>query len=581
MSGERDFDTIVVGSGFGGSVSAFRLADGGQSVCLLERGRAYPPGSFARSPYETRRAFWDPTKGLYGLFDFWSFKGIDALVSSGLGGGSLIYANVLLRKDERWFVRDDADMDDHGQVEFWPVTREQLDPHYDRVEAMLRPQTYPVAHEPYSQTPKTRAFAEAAKANGLHAFQPPLAVTFANDGDAPVTGEPIREPHANLHGRTRYTCRLCGECDVGCNFGSKNTLDYNYLTEAQRAGAELRTRADVRSLDPLPGGGWAVHYADYSSRGDGEATDLFDPALELQTVTADRVVLAAGTLGTVRLLLRNRAAVPGISRRLGSRFCGNGDLLTFALKCSETSGVERVPRVVDPSRGPVITSAVRVPDALDGGQGRGFYLEDAGFPAFATWMLQMFEMPGDLWRDRRDLIRLAREHFRRDNYRHTGRSAFLAGLFGEAQLSAGLLPMLGMGRDVPDGQMYLRHNHLRVDWAKGKSAADVGPQARSAPYFARVRELSRRFADVLGADFRDNPMWFLSRVITVHPLGGCPMGRHEGEGVVDANGEVFGCPGLYVADGSVMPGPVGPNPSLTIAALADRFSDGILGKVAA
>jgi cholesterol oxidase len=301
----------------------------------------------------------------------------------------------------------------------------------------------------------------------------------------------------------------------------------------------------------------------------------------MRTVTADRVVLAAGTLGTVRLLLRNRAAVPGISRRLGSRFCGNGDLLTFALKCSQTSGVERVPRVVDPSRGPVITSAVRVPDALDGGQGRGFYLEDAGFPAFATWMLQMFEMPGDLWRDRRDLVRLAREHFRRDNYRHTGRSAFLAGLFGEAQLSAGLLPMLGMGRDVPDGQMYLRHNHLRVDWAKGKSAADVGPQARSAPYFARVRELSRRFADALGADFRDNPMWFLSRVITVHPLGGCPMGRHEGEGVVDANGEVFGCPGLYVADGSVMPGPVGPNPSLTIAALADRFSDGILAKVAA
>ena len=228
----------------------------------------------------------------------------------------------------------------------------------------------------------------------------------------------------------------------------------------------------------------------------------------------------------------------------------------------------------------MITSAVRVPDALDGGEGRGFYLQDAGFPAFATWLLQMFEMPGDLWRDRRDLVRLVREHFRRDNYRQTGRSALLAGLFGEAQLSAGLLPMLGMGRDVPDGRMFLRHNHLRVDWQKGKSAMDFGPEARSGPYFDRVRDLSRKFADALGADFRDNPMWFLSRVITVHPLGGCPMGRHAGEGVVDPNGEVFGCPGLYVADGSVMPGPVGANPSLTIAAVADRFADGILAKVA-
>jgi cholesterol oxidase len=123
-----------------------------------------------------------------------------------------------------------------------------------------------------------------------------------------------------------------------------------------------------------------------------------------------------------------------------------------------------------------------------------------------------------------------------------------------------------MGRDIPDGTMRLQQGRLAVDWRKRGSDA----------YFARVRETSRRIAEELGARFVDNPLWHLGRTITVHSLGGCPMGRDEREGVVDPSGEVFGYPGLYVADGSVMPGPVGANPSLTIAALADRFADRLL-----
>src|SRR5919112_5835094 len=133
-------------------------------------------------------------------------------------------------------------------------------------------------------------------------------------------------------------------------------------------------------------------------------------------------------------------------------------------------------------------------------------------------------------------------------------------------LSAGVLPLLAMGRDVPDGRMRLYRGRLHVDWTK----------RRSGPYFDRVREMSRRVAHELGARFVDDPIKYIGRLITVHPLGGCPMGRHEKEGVVDPYGEVFGYPGLYVADGSVMPGPVGANPSLTIAALADRFADAML-----
>src|SRR5215207_3130775 len=223
---ETHFDAVIVGSGFGGAVMAYRLAEAGLRVCVLERGQAYPPNSFPRSPYRMQRNFWDPSAGLYGMFNLWSFQGIDALVSSGLGGGSLIYANVLIRKDERWFVTEDLQS---GGYEYWPITREELDPHYERAEKMLDAQTYPLAHEPYAGTSKTRAFRDAAQKLGLDWYLPNLAVTFANPGEAPVPGEPIKEAHPNLHGRTRSTCRLCGECDIGCNYGSKNTLDYNYL----------------------------------------------------------------------------------------------------------------------------------------------------------------------------------------------------------------------------------------------------------------------------------------------------------------------------------------------------------------
>lgn len=553
------FDAIVVGSGFGGSVMAYRLAEAGRSVCVLERGRAYPPGSFTRSPYRARESFWAPQHGLTGMYHYWSFKGIDALVSAGLGGGSLIYANVFLRKDEKWFVQEDVN---DGGWEYWPVTRADLDPHYDRVERMIGLQRYPFEHEPYSRTPKTNAFKYAAEAQGLEWFLPPLAVTFANEGEAPKPGQKIKEELRNLHDRDRVTCQLCGECDVGCNFGAKNTLDYNYLTHAKHHGATLRTLCDVRTIEPRPGGGYQVGYADLGAQ-DGPAAENGRPA-PLVTLTCDRLVLSAGTLGTTNLLLRNRSAFPRMSRKLGTRFCGNGDLLTLALNCAEEVDGRRVPRVVDPGYGPVITSTARVPDVLDGGVGRGFYLQDAGYPQHLAWILHVIAAPKTLWNWRSHGAYLVKNWLRGSP--DTDVTGHLADLLESAELSAGGLPLLGMGRDVPDGRMFLRKGRLDLDWKTEKSSA----------YFEHLRTTSRGVARALGGRYADNPIWFLRRVITVHPLGGAPMGRYPGEGVVDGYGSVFGYPGLYVADGSVMPGPVGPNPSFTIAALADRFADRIL-----
>lgn len=552
----QHFDAIVVGSGFGGSVMAYRLAEAGLSVCLLERGKPYPPGSFPRAPHAMQTNFWDPSDGLHGMFDLWSFKHLDSLVSSGLGGGSLIYANVLLRKDEKWFVREDRS---RGGYEYWPVERAELEPHYDRVERMMNAQRYPVDHEPYGSTAKTRAMQMAAGQLGLEWMLPPLAVTFANPGEAPVPGEPVREEHRNLHDRTRYTCRLCGECDVGCNYGSKNTLDYNYLSEARRLGAEIRTLCEVMYFEPRPGGGYQVRYRQHTL---GERTPKGAP---LTTLTADRLVIAAGTMGSTYLLMKNRGSFPGLSPALGSQFCGNGDLLTFAVRCHEIAEGERRPWVLDGTRGPVITSAIRVPDAADGGRGRGFYVEDAGYPAFAAWLVETSGLLGTLRRFRNVAWRriLAAVGIKRD----TNLSGELAYILGAAHLSSTSVPLLGMGRDVPDGRLKLEGELLDSDWNI----------RRSSDYFTRMRETMRAIADVWNADFRDNAIWHLNRrVITVHPLGGAPMGRSAAEGVVDAHGEVFGYPGLYVADGAIMPGPVGANPALTIAALADRSADALI-----
>jgi cholesterol oxidase len=175
------YSAVIVGSGFGGSVMAYRLAEADLKVCILERGKPYPPGSFPRSPNKMKGNFWDPSEGLYGLFDVWSFRGIGSVISSGLGGGSLIYANVLIRKDEKWFVKEDSNK---GGYEYWPVTRAELDPHYDRVESMLNAQKYPFDYSPYRETPKTNALKMAADQLKLDWYLPQgnrILSEFSND----------------------------------------------------------------------------------------------------------------------------------------------------------------------------------------------------------------------------------------------------------------------------------------------------------------------------------------------------------------------------------------------------------------
>ncbi|NCD19857.1 MAG: GMC family oxidoreductase [Actinobacteria bacterium] len=549
-------DVVVVGSGFGGSVAAYRLAEGGRSVVVLERGQPYPPGSFARTPYEMSRNFWEPKDGLYGLFDVRSFRKLEAIVSAGLGGGSLIYANVLLRKDERWFVHDEPLPG--GGYENWPIGREDLERHYDAVEAMLTPRP-----NPYPTIAKSVALRDAATAIGYEAFAPPLAISFGADPDGAASPKQVlpTPSYGNLHGVTRLSCRLCGECDIGCNEGSKNTMDHTYLSAAKHHGADIRTLAEVVGIRPRYGGGYEVDYRQWAS----EADDVGHRDHTLRTVHCDELVLAAGTFGTAALLLRNRVSLPALGPALGTRFSGNGDLLTFLMGAQVDTASGRS-RLIDGSYGPVITSAIRVPDAHDGNghRGRGFYIQEAGFPEFTNWLIETSMLHRSVRRGASAALDLARYRLTRRN--ESTISAEVAKLVGQGRIGSSSLPLLGMGRDVPDGVLSLRDGELDVDWRT----------ATSMEYFSAMRETMRRLSDALNATYRDNPLWWTKRVVTVHPLGGAPMGRHSTEGVVDAWGEAFGHPGLYVLDGAAMPGPVGPNPALTIAALADRAAERIL-----
>jgi cholesterol oxidase len=566
MAAAEHFDAVIIGSGFGGSVMAYRLGEAGRRVCLLERGRRYPPGSFARSPREMRNNFWDPSEGQYGLFQVWRFAGIDGVVSSGLGGGSLIYANVFIRKDGNWFYRREPD----GSKTPWPLGRADLDPHYDAVEKVIGLQKFPIQVEPYAQTPKTRAFRESAEAAGLDWFTPELAVTFGTPGTVPVPGEPIVDAIGsttdNLHGRTRYTCRLCGECDVGCNYGSKNTLDYTYLTLANRMDdVQLRDLCEVREFAPRDSGGYEVRYVHHDLDLEGTPSDTSH--LPLLDVTCDHLVLSAGTFGSAFLMLKNRANFPGLCSQLGRHFSGNGDFLGLFLDAKRSQGGKEVPRILAPSTGSVITSAVRVPDTADGGSGPGYYIQDGGYPGFVDWLVEESNIEGLLNRTLRFIVRDIVGRLTHNNVTDIDRQ--LEQLVGDARSSSGLLPMLGMGLDTPGGKFSLDDKQsLELSWRSSDSME----------YFGRVKETMWTLADRLNARFEEDPLGHLhNKVITVHPVGGCSMGRSIDEGVINSFGEVFGYKGFVIADGSVMPGPVGPNPSFTIAALSNRFADRILG----
>lgn len=552
MAESERYDVLVVGSGFGGSVAAhtlvstFRESGENRRICLLERGRAYRPGDFPRTPARFARNFWQPKDGDLGLFDIWSFRGCEAVVSAGLGGGSLLYSNATVAPPAEWLQR-------------WPIPFHEIAEHFEPIRQMLGAATFP-EEDPFGSVPKARALREAAAVfGGQEAYERvPLAVSFGNRAGIGV-GLPLDRPdYGSLHegGRPRTSCTLCGQCNIGCNQGAKNSLDHTFLSQAKKFGLEIRTEAEVKTITPLTGGGYEIEYADHTTPAGPNG-----PAPNRIRLRCRVLILSAGTFGTTYLLLKNRdRALTDLSVSLGTRFSTNGDLLTWlsgARQRDDTGEPTDRPYDLDPTNGVPVTGALR---------GGDFYLEDAGYPLLLEWIIAA--RSGIL---RRVVVFLLKYLWARLTRNAAGRiSGQLAVVLGAGTVQGDAMPLGAMGLDRPDGTMELlpprrwllfrRRRRLAVDWT----------MQTSQEYFDRVTRQMTAVAGYFGARLAPSALSKLGRTITVHPLGGCPMGTSPANGVCDQFGEVFGYENLFIADGSVAPSPIGANPSLTIAALGRR-----------
>lgn len=506
------YDAIVIGSGFGGGIAACRLAEAGQRVVVLERGRRFAPEDFPATPEEAPSALWHPTLNPQGLFDLRLMKDLSVVTAAGVGGGSLVYANVQLRAPADVFAQG------------WPeaIDRQVLDPYYDRTEAALLPMEVP------EELPKMRAFAAAGKQVGKQAERLPLAVNFEGDRVHPFSGVPQKR------------CENLGRCDIGCPIHAKNTIDITYVARAEEAGAEVRPLNEVVRLDPPrnEGAHWHVKMRDLEHGGEAE-------------LHAPLVVLAAGCLGSSRLLLKNRSRLPQLSAALGSHFTGNGDALGAAFDPSASDAGS--PRT---DFGPSMTSR------LDYLEEHGFMVADGGLPSNFGGLLEIVRAVDDVVHGWRGLLlrvkRLATHLGLSDQsitYRHLRPRA-------KRPIDDSLV-FLMIGRAAADGQMRLTPLLKCFDIRWSRQGSDS--------MFAAMEKVTDELARGVGAKpFFALDTWPLSGYITVHPLGGAPMADDPKLGVVDDAGKVHGYEGLYVLDGSIVPTALGVNPSKTIAALAER-----------
>ena len=492
-------DVIIVGSGFGGAVTAARMAQRGLRVLVLERGPWWGPGG-AGQPERDRRDFprgalgarkharalrW--TRGersgelranVDGLWEWHRFPNADVLTASGVGGGSLVYTSIQ-EQPEAWFF------------EAFPpeLSSEELRPYYARVRAMLRPVTAPYRPE------KEAAFAAAVAATGRGEVErTQLAVAWGPDPH-------LSTPHHNAAGVQQGTCVNVGECVLGCPYGAKTTLDLTYLPLAIAHGAQVRPLCEVTAIGRA-GSGYRVRYRDHrTGRRHEEA--------------APRLVVAAGTLNTLRLLLAARdrlGSLPALPPRLGHGFTLNGDAV---------AGQWRTAGLVRSDDGPTVTAVHRARD----GQGRSHYVVgEAGMPVNG--------LPVPRWL----------------RHRLQGSSALLA-----------------YGRERASARVTLAGRQVTTDAARDRDPAIYAAISATMRSVTAAYRPARALLD--GTDRARG------RLLSVHPLGGAAVGSTPADGVVDHTGEVFGHPGLYVADGSLYPAAPGIPPSMTIAALAERIAD--------
>ncbi len=514
-----DYDVAVIGSGFGGSVAALRLSEKGYRVVVLEQGNRVTPEDIEEGDADVRRLNWLPALGYTGYFSQDFFRHVTLVRGIGVGGGSIVYAAVLLRPPEAFY--GDPAWSRLGID--WKI---ELAAHYDTAEAMLG-----VTVNPHSGTQDDYLRRTAEHMGAGATFGPtPNGIYF---GDPEVTAP---DPYFNGAGPHRAGCFLCGRCLTGCPHGSKNSLDKNYLYLAERLGAAVLPNRKVTRLSPLAGGGYLLDMKD-----PGHTRRRYLP------IRAEKVVIAAGVVGSLDLLFHCRDAaktLPAVSRQLGTVVRTNSEAIVGALS-PETAA--------DLTCGTAISSHF-YPDAHT-------HITQNRFPRGYTFMKYftgpLVDEPRPAVRSLKALATMtarpaaALRNWRAENWHKR-------------------VTVLTVMQNVDNRLMFQYGPKASALFRRGLISRSVAGQ--SAPAYLPV---ANRAARALAAVTGGRPSNLLTESIgntstTAHILGGCHMGTSPDNGVIDTQHRVFGCPGLYVVDGSAVSANIGANPSLTITALAER-----------
>jgi len=523
MTGATDYDVLVVGSGFGGSVAALRLTEKGYAVGVLEAGARFEDEDFAATSFDTRRYLFRPEIGCYGIQRIDALRDCLILSGAGVGGGSLVYANTLYEPLEQFY--DDPSW---RAITDW---RAELTPYYDQAKRMLG-----VADNP-RMTPSDEVMKQVADDLGVGDtfHMTPVGVFFGGPDQQPTDRVP--DPYFGGAGPDRNPCRHCGECMTGCRHNAKNTLVKNYLHLAEQAGARVMPLTTVTRIEPrseADGGGYAVHVRHTKAK--------LNRAGSTKVLTAGQVVLAASALGTQRLLhrMKEEGHLPRLSDRLGHLSRTNSESILGAIAPDATT---------DYSQGVAITSSFHPDEHTHiepGRYGNGSNLMsllqtvltdgDLG-PRWRTWLKEM-------WRQRSNVLDLY-------DMRHWSERTVIALVMQSADNSITVFSKAGrFGRRVLTSRQ--GHGEPNPTWI---------PVANRA---------ARRMAEIMGGTAGGSIGEPFNMPLTAHFIGGCTIGDSAATGVVDAYQRVYGHPGLHVADGSAISANLGVNPSLTITAQAER-----------
>lgn len=520
-----DFDFIIIGSGFGGSVSALRLSEKGYSVCVIEQGRRFRSSDYAKSNWDLPRYLWAPVIKCFGIQRLTFFKDVLILSGAGVGGGSLVYANTLMVPSDKAF--------ESSAWRFMGNARESLVPFYALAKKMLGAAINP------KMTFIDDAIEEYSKEKGVHH-------TFAPTEVAVFFGEPgkrVSDPYFGGEGPDRSGCNYCGGCMVGCRYDAKNTLDKNYLYLAEKRGARIKPLTKVSRLVPINedgSSGWMVE------------TESVDKILfrKKTTLRARNIVLAGGVLGTLKLLLECRdkhETLTRVSPLLGHQVRTNSEVFTGS---SDPDSRRTVPY----SHGIAISSIFKVDDRTA--------IEPVRYPVGSNFMrllaTPLVSDPSEFRRTLKFLWRIV-----------TRPVEFLKLTFNPRWAETSVIFLVMQDLD----------NRIRVKY--GRSLFTL---FRSGLVSEREEGSEKVPSEIPAANHFTE--WFSQRVggtaqcavtqvtvnipTTAHILGGCPMGDSPSNGVIDQEHRLFGYSGVWVCDGSAVPANLGVNPSLTITAMTER-----------